>query len=263
MINPIILPLDKVRNPRDLGSYVGYNGRKIKMHRLLRTGKISNITEHDKKFLLDYGLTKIIDLRSPFECKKAPDSQIPGVEHIDLSISTEDNTKGGKKDITKVFETYRKDQYAGFNMMCDRYRSHVMKEHAQHALHSILEVLANTKDGAIIYHCSEGKDRTCIVTVLILYLLGVDMETIRQDYLYSNYMLDNYRASRDKIMQENGENLCFRANMRILGSVSDAFLDTSLIAIHKNFGSLDNYLKEIIGVTPELRDTLRELYLED
>ena len=38
MINPIILPLDKVRNPRDLGSYVGYNGRKIKMHRLLRTG---------------------------------------------------------------------------------------------------------------------------------------------------------------------------------------------------------------------------------
>ena len=111
-------------------------------------------------------------------------------------------------------------------MMCDRYRSHVMKEHAQHALHSILEVLANTKDGAIIYHCSEGKDRTGIVTVLILYLLGVDMETIRQDYLYSNYMLDNYRASRDKIMQENGENLCFRANMRILGSVSDAFLDT-------------------------------------
>lgn len=263
MINPIILPLDKVCNPRDLGGYVGYNGRKIKMHRLLRTGKISNITEHDKQFLLDYGLTKIIDLRSPLECKKAPDSQIPGVEHIDLSISTEDNTKGGKKDLDKVFETYRKDQYAGFKMMCDRYRSHVMKEHAQHSLHSILEVLANTEEGAVIYHCSEGKDRTGIVTVLVLYLLGVDLETIRQDYLYSNYMLDDYRAKRDEIMREKGENLCFRANMRILGSVSDAFLDTSLIAIQKNFGSLDDYLREKIGVTPELRDALRELYLED
>ncbi|MEK2481590.1 protein-tyrosine-phosphatase, partial [Lactobacillus acidophilus] len=74
-----------------------------------------------------YGLTKIIYLLSPFEFKKAPYSQIPGVEHIDLSISTEDNTKGGKKDITKVFETYRKYQYDRFNMMCDRYRSHVMK----------------------------------------------------------------------------------------------------------------------------------------
>ena len=87
------------------------------------------------------------------------------------------------------------------------------------------------------------------------------METIRQDYLYSNYMLNDYRALRDKKMQE--ENLCFRANMRILGSVSDAFLDTALIAIEKDFGSIDNYLKEKIGVTSELRDRLRELYLEN
>ena len=89
------------------------------------------------------------------------------------------------------------------------------------------------------------------------------METIRQDYLYSNYMLDGYRAKRDRIIQEKGGNLCLRANMRILGSVSDAFLDTSLIAIEKEFGGLDNYLREKIGLTPQLRDALRELYLED
>ncbi len=296
MINPNVLPLEKVRNPRDIGGYVGYQGRKVKMHRLIRSGKISNITSKDKKFLLDYGLTKIIDLRSPLECHKMPDSQIPGVEHLDISIAEDDNTNGGKKDLDKVFATYRKDQYAGFKMMCDRYRSHVVKEHAQNSLHKILEVLANTKEGAILYHCSEGKDRTgivtvmilyilgvdmetirqdylysnymlntkegailyhCsegkdrtgIVTVMILYILGVDMETIRQDYLYSNYMLDGYRAKRDRIIQEKGGNLCLRANMRILGSVSDAFLDTSLIAIEKEFGGLDNYLREKICLT--------------
>lgn len=263
MINPNVLPLEKVRNPRDIGGYVGYQGRKVKMHRLIRSGKISNITSKDEKFLLDYGLTKIIDLRSPLECHKMPDSQIPGVEHLDISIAEDDNTNGGKKDLDKVFATYRKDQYAGFKMMCDRYRSHVVKEHAQNSLHKILEVLANTKEGAILYHCSEGKDRTGIVTVMILYILGVDMETIRQDYLYSNYMLDGYRAKRDRIIQEKGGNLCLRANMRILGSVSDAFLDTSLIAIEKEFGGLDNYLREKIGLTPQLRDALRELYLED
>lgn len=263
MINPNVLSLEKVRNPRDIGGYVGYQGRKVKMHRLIRSGKISNITSKDEKFLLDYGLTKIIDLRSPLECHKMPDSQIPGVEHLDISIAEDDNTNGGKKDLDKVFATYRKDQYAGFKMMCDRYRSHVVKEHAQNSLHKILEVLANTKEGAILYHCSEGKDRTGIVTVMILYILGVDMETIRQDYLYSNYMLDGYRAKRDRIIQEKGGNLCLRANMRILGSVSDAFLDTSLIAIEKEFGGLDNYLREKIGLTPQLRDALRELYLED
>lgn len=263
MINSNVLPLEKVRNPRDIGGYVGYQGRKVKMHRLIRSGKISNITSKDEKFLLDYGLTKIIDLRSQLECHKMPDSQIPGVEHLDISIAEDDNTNGGKKDLDKVFATYRKDQYAGFKMMCDRYRSHVVKEHAQNSLHKILEVLANTKEGAILYHCSEGKDRTGIVTVMILYILGVDMETIRQDYLYSNCMLDGYRAKRDRIIQEKGGNLCLRANMRILGSVSDAFLDTSLIAIEKEFGGLDNYLREKIGLTPQLRDTLRELYLED
>lgn len=101
MVDPIVLPLERVRNPRDLGGYIGDHGRRVKMYRLLRTGKISNITLHDQQFLLDYGLTKIIDLRSPLECHNMPDSKIPGVEHINLSISTDDNTQGGKKTLLK------------------------------------------------------------------------------------------------------------------------------------------------------------------
>ena len=109
MIKPVVLPLEKVRNPRDLGGYIGYQGRKVKMHRLIRSGKISNITAKDEQFLLDYGLTKIIDLRSPHECRKMPDSTLPGVEYLDISIAKDDNTNGGKKDLAMVFE----DQYAG------------------------------------------------------------------------------------------------------------------------------------------------------
>lgn len=263
MNKPNILPLKTVRNPRDLGGYIGYEGRKIKSHRLLRTGNMSCISEHDAQFLRDYGLKKIIDLRSPLEDKKCPDKQIQGIKHYQFSMSDEDNTKGGGgHNIEKMLEEYRHDQYAGFRMMCNRYYDHVTKKHAQNTLHKIIELLANTSDGAILYHCSEGKDRTGMVTVVILYLLGVDLETIRQDYLYSNYMLNDYRARRDLKFVKEGENLTFRANMRILGSVSDAFLDTALITIEKEFGGLEEYVKNQLGVTPELRDTLRELYLE-
>lgn len=262
MLKPNILPLKSVRNPRDLGGYRGLDNRKIKSHRLLRTGNISQITEKDEEFLKDYGLVKIIDLRSKLECKKHPDKEIDGVEHYNLALSESDNTAGGKKNIEEIFEKYRVDEYAGFRMMCERYHNHIAKKHAQITLHKILEVLANTEEGAVLYHCSEGKDRTGLVTVVLLYILGVDMETIRQDYLYSNYMLNDYRAKRDRIMKENGENLYFRANMRILGSVSDAFLDTSLITIEKEFGGFDNYLKNELGVTPDLQEALRELYLE-
>lgn len=40
------------------------------------------------------------------------------------------------------------------------------------------------------------------------------------------------------------------------------FLDTSLITIEKEFGGFDNYLKNELGVTPDLQEALRELYLE-
>lgn len=261
-LRPNVLPLSSVCNPRDLGGYIGFDGRKIKGHRLLRTGKINKISAKDEKFLQEYGLSTIIDLRSPLECKMCPDHLIPGVKHYNLPLSDEDNTQGGKADIAQTFAEYRKDQYAGFRMMCNRYRDHVSKSHAQKTIHQILKIMANTPDGAILFHCSEGKDRTGIVAIIILYLLGVDLETIRQDYLYSNYMLNHYRAVRDQKFKKDGENLKFRANMRILGSVSDAFLDTSLITIEEKFGGFDKFLQEQLGVSDDLRTTLRELYLE-
>ena len=57
------LPLKSVRNPRDLGGYVGADGRKIKDGLLLRTGTVSCITPKDAAFLQRYGVKTIIDLR--------------------------------------------------------------------------------------------------------------------------------------------------------------------------------------------------------
>lgn len=257
-----VLPLETVRNPRDLGGYLGDDHRPLKKHRLIRAGKINDISMHDEKFLKEYGLTKIIDLRSSSECKMCPDEMIPGIKHYHMGLSDEDNTQGGQKDIDQTFAKYRQDQYAGFRMMCQRYHDHIAKPHSQKAIHDILELLANTEDGAVLYHCSEGKDRTGIVTMIILYLLGVDWETIRQDYLYSNWMLVDYRAKRDQKFKEHGENLKFRANMRVLGSVANSFFDTSLLTIKDEFDGMESYMQNQIKVTPELRAQLRELYLE-
>lgn len=42
-----VLPLKTIRNPRDLGGYVTKDGHKVKMQRLLRTGRICNLSKHD------------------------------------------------------------------------------------------------------------------------------------------------------------------------------------------------------------------------
>lgn len=262
MAEPVVLPIRSVRNPRDLGGYVGFNDRKVKARRLLRTGNISEITPEDEQFLLSYGLTKIIDLRSPAECKQNPDKKIVGVEHFNCPLSAEDNTDGNGLDLHKEFEEYRHDQYAGFRRMCSRYRNHILTKSAQQSFHQIITLIADSKNETVLYHCSEGKDRTGLVTIVLLHILGVDLEVIRQDYLYSNLMLNNYRATRDEGFKQAGENDKFRANMRVLGSVSNSFFDTSLITIKENYGSLDSYINKALGIDEQMKETIKENYLE-
>ena len=262
MTAPIVLPIKSVRNPRDIGGYVGSDGRKIRTHRLLRTGNISEITPADEQYLLDYGLRTIIDLRSPAECKQNPDKELDNIEHYAYPLSAEDNTGGHGLDMSKEFAEYRKDQYAGFKLMCRRYHHHILSKSAKQSFHHIIELIAENDDGAILYHCSEGKDRTGLVTIIILYILGVDMEVIRQDYLYSNYMLNDYRAVRDQHFKQVGENDNFRANMRVLGSVANSYFDTSLITINENFGGLDSYITNELEIDDQMQELIREKYLE-
>ncbi|MBD5429586.1 tyrosine-protein phosphatase [Lactobacillus sp.] len=261
MGKPYVLPLQGVPNPRDLGGYVGLDGRKVKMHHLIRTGKMYNLPESDVKYLENYGVNQVIDLRTESEIKKWPDTRIPGSKHFNIAIH-DDNKSGVDKRLAHLRATYDKDEYAGFKTMCHQYTKSTMSEHAQHAYHQVLEALANNESGATIFHCSEGKDRTGLATVFILYILGVDMETIRQDYLYSNYMLDDYRAHMDKKIVKEGGNYILRAAVRSLGSVANEYLDTALILMEENYGSIDNYLKEALGVDDALKRRLRDLYLE-
>lgn len=147
-------------------------------------------------------------------------------------------------------------------MMCDHYQDHIITEFDQKTVVQVLQILAETKDGAVIYHCTEGKDRTGFVNFFVLYILGVDLEIIRQDYLASNFILNEYRAKRDEKLKQAGENLIFRSNMRVLSSVSDTLFDIILLTIEEKFDGIENYLSKQLGVTMELRQKLRELYLE-
>lgn len=77
------IPLENLQNTRDLGGFMTKDGRKVKSHRLIRSGDLKDATENDKKLLVDtYGLNMVIDFRTAQECKDRPDPRIPGVEYI-------------------------------------------------------------------------------------------------------------------------------------------------------------------------------------
>lgn len=261
MDKPNVLPFSSVPNARDLGGYIGADGRKIKMHRLLRTGKLNTISDQDMHGLIKYGLKEIVDLRSLEEVKNLADKPISGVVHVNDPVFAKDLTQANVT-IAKLNKAYDYDQYAGFKRMCLNYHEMISQPHAQRACTKLFERLAKVQDGAIIFHCSEGKDRTGMATVFLLTILGVDSEIIRQDYLYSNYLLNDYRAKRDKFAKEHGDNDILRANLRSLGSVANEYLDTALIEIDRDFNGMEAYLKNQLKVTSELKKTLQDLYLE-
>lgn len=257
-----LLPITTAINPRELSGLTGFNNRKIPMHRLLRTGDLSKMSPEDTQFLKNYGVVKIIDLRSKSESTSHPDPQIDGVQNISLPLSSEEGTLGGESNLSQEAKLYSENPHAAFKMMCDHYRDHVIEAHDQETVRQVLKILSETDEGAVIFHCTEGKDRTGFVALFVLYILGVDLEVIRQDYLASNEILTEYRAARDKKFQEAGKSLTFRANMRVLSSASESLFDTILLTIEKEYGDLETYLRDVLNVTPELETKLRELYLE-
>ncbi len=88
------------------------------------------------------------------------------------------------------------------------------------------------------------------------------METIRQDYLFSNLMLGKYQAMMNQKIVDEGGGVVLRANVRSLASVANEYLDTALLLIDEKYNGLDNYIKNILKIDDELIQSLRELYLE-
>lgn len=259
MIHPNVLPLASVRNPRDLGGYLGAKGRPIRSHRLLRTGRIDQLDRHDRALLQAAGLTTVIDLRTSKERAKTPDPHLPGVKHYNVSISGREVGQVSP-EILKMHQRYSTDQYAGFKNMCLNYRDFVEQPHSWSAFRQFFEILT-VRPGAILFHCSEGKDRTGICTVFLLYLLGVNPDVIREDYLYSNYLLTDYRRRLNKKVKDKHGSLALLATTRSLASVANEYLDSALIAIEQEYGSLRRFLQVRVGITSLWQQQLQALFL--
>ena len=146
-----LLPVNSILNPRDLGGIVGLDGRKIKTHRLIRTGTLTRMSDEDTQFLKNYGLTTIIDLRSKSERKDHPDPQIEGVKNISLPLSEEEGTLGGIQDLSREDDLYHHDPHAAFKMMCDHYSDHVVKAHDQNTVRQVLSILAEKEKRSFRY----------------------------------------------------------------------------------------------------------------
>lgn len=139
--------------------------------------------------------------------------------------------------------------------LADRY--YFLAELAKEAIRRILIVLAET-DTAAVYHCAAGKDRTGIVSAIVLSVLGVPDEIIVADYAASRENLD---AIIDRLLSSEGYRGMFEALPPDTLHADPETMISFLARLGEQYGSIRAYALDA-GVTASQLDQLQSRLLD-
>jgi protein-tyrosine phosphatase len=121
----------------------------------------------------------------------------------------------------------------------------------------MFDILLDENNYPLVFFCSLGKDRTAIVAALILTALGIDRETILNDYLLSNDLIDYYALVKNigSFTPQVEETI-----MALYGSNRE-YLIYALDQIEKDYTSMQNYLEKELNLNYKKREKLKEILL--
>ena len=258
-----LIGLTSVHNARQLGGYP-IGKQRIKDNLLLRSAKISELSEEDSTLLCDkYKVQCVYDFRGKKESLSAPDV-IPGdARYLSLALSF----TGEESETDTKFENEQQMigmllQYAdhpSVQAICtNMYDVIFFEESSQEVYRKFFADLLtiDPKDGAVLWHCTQGKDRAGSASAMLLAALGADRELIMADFILSK---DYYDPMTSQIKTETESQ---KTVINTLISANPVIFEATLDKVDAQYGSLRNYLTECIGVTPEMMNVLRDRYLE-
>lgn len=265
------LGLSGITNARQLGGYITEDGMRVKDNVLLRSGKLADAAEGDLDILCrDYHLTEVIDFRTTAEIEAEPDPELTGCERVEIRILDENDTaSNGNAAIAGIYNKQSDNPaeallelYRAGVLSEDMYSSMLDDETALKGYRTFLDELLAHEDGAILWHCTGGKDRAGMAAVIILTLLGVDKETVLEDFALTNTFNQErieYMVSSAKLLTEDQEEL---SGVAALVGVSRSNMEKVFEIAEAESGSLFAYIQEKLQVTDEEIAALREKYLE-
>ena len=167
-------------NLRDLGGLTTSDGYTVRTGQLFRSGHLCDLGDADRAIVRSLGLQTIVDLRRPAEADVKPHPDLPSVDVVGISVSSDDNEFAvvanamldpraeplGPDHITNYFRTLVTDHI-------DRYRP-------------VFDLATDPDRQPLLFNCTAGKDRTGVVAAVLLRILGVDDDLVMADYLLSN-----------------------------------------------------------------------------
>ena len=253
--------MQSLPNTRDLGALETEDGRHILPKRLLRSGSLYHISITDQDMLThEYHLSTVVDFRTRMECLEKPDTIIEGVQYHEIPIVDEETL--GITRLGSPTELLRNFKEIPEEFMLKQYESLVHDEYSIKQYARFLDVLLHQNEGAVLWHCSAGKDRVGVGTALLLCALGVPKKTIYEDFVKTNMYLDKemeymIRFLETKMIVDNQ----VMDKIRLFYRVKEEYLDIVFETIKKDFGSMDMFMKKALYMNPKNIEVLRKKYL--
>jgi len=256
MTDTRVFPLSGVHNFRRFGAYTAEDGRTV-ADRLYRSGQFSRATDDDRATLAGLGVKTVADLRRPSERELEPSHwpQVAGVRVIesDHAGPAEAPHMRFLREADLTFDSIR-----GF--MTETYRRLPFDEGNQHVFREGIRALASgADDEAFVVHCAAGKDRTGIFCALVLWEVGVDHDTVVDDYLMTNRVVDFDRIAavmRERLSAKYGREFGDAELKAFLGVDGDY-----LVAALEAMGEPKAYLRGELGLTEAELSAMRDRLL--
>ncbi len=264
--------LDGAPNVRDLGGIKTADGRTLKFGRLIRSGMLHDISDSDVDILLARGLNKIVDLRSGMEKLQKPDRAIDGVNYYECLILdgkangiTHDKPASLEEEAirtVKMAERLMPKYNDGRKQMDALYSILVTLDHAVEHYAELFRLLLNNESGALLYHCTMGKDRVGVATMLILSALGVNRDTVLDDYIITR---ERCAAGTKRLMdacRKITDDEAILEFIYLLDTVEPEYLNAAFDVIDSVHGGMDRFLHEKLMLSDADINKLKELYLD-
>lgn len=258
------IKLKTLKNTRDLGGFPAINGKTLKSEKLIRSGHLAKASQEDINTLINtYGLRTVIDLRIDAEIKEKPEKLPEGVAYFWYPL------------LDKSFLGIARDEYSiksWLNLFkdCDRrpedvfydmYELLVFGDRSKEYIRKIFDIFLSQEEGAVLWHCSAGKDRVGVVTMLLLLALGTDRETIIADFLATNRFsaaeIIKTRVFAPLVIKERKLRKC----LAVLMGVKREYMDKLFNEIDSRYSSVEEFFEKQYGITSEEIGILREKYL--
>ncbi len=234
--------LEGTVNFRDLGGYPTTDGQVTRWRTAYRADGLHALTEADLAELHNRELRTVIDLRTTGELEAAGMDRglVEAWHHAPL-----------------LLEVAHPDEFVKTPGLLKRHYLEMLDE-GQEQVRRIFSAIASAPEGGVVYHCSAGKDRTGVVTGLLLSHLGVERELVIADYALSALAMD---ALRDRLCERYPQSA---ESIRAADAMFEANPETlirTLEKVDRDYGGASTYLATC-GLNEAQLEALRHRLLE-